>query len=233
MKLRQDPEFRGIYDGAILRVPDGMPLVWAARLQGKPLLGRVNGTDLFERLAAHSAKQGWSIFLLGGAGDSAAQAAAELVRRDPELRIAGFSAPQMGFENDPEECRRIEELIRASKADILFVGVGAPKQERWIVRHGAACGVSFAIGVGVSFSFVAGTIPRAPLWMQVNGLEWLWRLAQEPGRLWKRYLIDDLPFLWLVTVESLRTRSSCLTAFGIRSRTFKSDDLQEAHKRRL
>ncbi len=204
MKLRRDPEFRAIYDGADLRVPDGVPLLWAARLLGTPLRARVNGTDLFERLCAHAADHGWSVFLLGGAGDTAEQAAATLARRHPSLRVAGTHSPRMGFEHDPAACKRICDAVRASGADILFVGLGAPKQERWIFEHGAGCGVHFAVGVGVSFSFVAGAIPRAPLWMQRGGLEWLWRLTQEPDRLWKRYLVDDLPFLWLVAKQRLQ-----------------------------
>ncbi|WP_431859234.1 WecB/TagA/CpsF family glycosyltransferase [Azospirillum sp.] len=204
MKLRHDADFRAVYAGASLRVADGVPLVWASRCLGTPLRGRVNGTDLFERLSARAAARGWSIFLLGGAGDSAACAAATLTDRHPALRIAGVYAPAHGFEHDAKECWRIQAMVRRSGADILFVGVGAPKQERWIARHGAGCGVRFAIGIGVSFSFVAGSIPRAPRWMRVHGLEWLWRLSQEPRRLWRRYLIDDLPFLWLVALERLQ-----------------------------
>jgi N-acetylglucosaminyldiphosphoundecaprenol N-acetyl-beta-D-mannosaminyltransferase len=204
MKLRRDAEFRAVYADAGLRVADGVPLVWASHYLGTPLRGRVNGTDLLERLAAEAAHRGWSIYLLGGADDAGARAAAALVRRHPKLRIAGVYPPTMGFEYDSHECRRIVEMIRSSGADILFVGVGAPKQEQWIVRYGLNCGVSFAVGVGVSFSFLAGTIPRAPRWMQTSGLEWLWRLVQEPRRLWKRYLVDDLPFFWLVALQRLR-----------------------------
>ena len=206
MKLRRDPEFRAAYAGAGLRVADGVPLVWASRFLGTPLRGRVNGTDLFERLAALAAERGWSIYLLGGADNSAALAAAVLERRLPGLRIAGAYAPAFGFEHDAEECRRIETMVRDARTDILFVGLGAPKQEKWLARHGAACNVRFAVGVGVSFSFVAGAIPRAPLWMQRNGLEWLWRLIQEPGRLWKRYLVAGLPFFGLVALQKLRSR---------------------------
>jgi N-acetylglucosaminyldiphosphoundecaprenol N-acetyl-beta-D-mannosaminyltransferase len=209
MKLRHDADFRAVYAKAGLRVADGVPLVWASRFLGTPLHGRVNGTDLFELLAAEAAKWGWSIFLLGGAGDAAALAAAELRRRHDGLSVAGTYSPQFGFEQDPRECRRITEMIAESGADILFVGLGAPKQEKWIAQYGAACNVRFAVGVGVSFSFVAGTLPRAPFWMQRHGLEWLWRLIQEPQRLWKRYLIDGLPFFWFVALQKLSQQSEC------------------------
>lgn len=207
MKLRSDEAFRQAYDGASLVVADGVPLLWAAALRGERLPGRVNGTELFERLAGHAAIKRYGLFLLGGTADAAARAAQRLVARHPLLRIAGTYAPPFGFEHDAASNAAIAAMIRASGAHILVAGLGAPKQEKWIAEHGPSTGVSFAVGVGISFSLVAGLVPRAPKWMQLHGLEWLWRLCAEPRRLWKRYLIDDLPFFFLVAHEMFARRS--------------------------
>ncbi len=198
MKLQNDREFRKVYEGACLAVPDGVPLLWAARVLGTPLKERVNGTDLFIKTCERSAAKGHSIFLLGGNPGSAEKAGSSLERSFPGLRVAGHYCPEYGFDRNPSECERIQKLISASKTDILFVGLGAPKQEKWIATYGPGCDVRVAIGIGVSFSFIAGDIKRAPAWMQRNGLEWLWRLLSEPRRLSKRYLLDDMPFVWHV-----------------------------------
>ncbi len=202
--LQHDVLFQLIYKNADLVVADGVPLLWAARFLGTPLKGRVNGTDLFERLVSRAAETGRSIFLLGGAEGTAATAAYLLQRRYPELRVAGWYCPQPGFEHDPAENARIRDAIRKAQPTYLFVGLGAPKQEKWIAEHGPASGARHAIGIGVSFSLVAGVIRRAPRWMQRRGLEWLWRLGAEPRRLWRRYLVEDPRFLWLVA------RQKCL-----------------------
>jgi N-acetylglucosaminyldiphosphoundecaprenol N-acetyl-beta-D-mannosaminyltransferase len=206
MKLRRDPAFRAVYRAADLVVADGVPLVWASRWLGTPLKARVNGTALFERIAAHAARCGYSLFFLGGAEDSAQRAAEVLKARHPRLRIAGIYAPPLGFDRHDARNAQLQRMIAASGADILIVGLGAPKQENWIARHAPGTGVRFAVGVGVSFSLVAGTIARAPRWMQRIGLEWLWRLAMEPRRLWKRYLVDDMPFFWHVARQAVSAR---------------------------
>ena len=198
MKLRSDASFRGIYRGASLVVPDGVPLLWASRLLGAPLQERINGTDLMVKLCELAARRGYSVFLLGGNRGTAEKAGARLKESLPDLALAGHHCPEMGFEKDPVQCRRIQKLVAASGADILFVGLGAPKQERWIACYGRGCNVALAIGIGVSFSFVAGEIRRAPRWMQRSGLEWFWRMLAEPRRLLKRYLVEDMPFVWLV-----------------------------------
>jgi N-acetylglucosaminyldiphosphoundecaprenol N-acetyl-beta-D-mannosaminyltransferase len=208
MRLHHDSLFREVYANAALVVPDGVPLVWASRFLKTPLKGRVNGTDLFELLAARSADRGYRLFFLGGNPGAAERAAEVLVRRHPALVIAGTYCPPFGFDSDETLNREIQNRIRSSGADILFIGIGAPRQELWMYRYGSACGVSMALGIGVSFSLVGGDISRAPVWMQRSGLEWFWRLLTEPGRLWKRYLVDDIPFLWLVLREWLRIRKN-------------------------
>jgi len=198
MKLQMDEEFREIYLGASLVLADGVPLLWASKILGTPLKERVNGTDLLLRLCVASATKGYSIFLLGGNKGVARDACSILQARYSGLKIAGHYYPEFDFEKDAGECFRIQKTIADSKADILFVGLGAPKQEKWIKHYGPGCQVPVAIGVGASFSFVTGDLKRAPHWMQKYGLEWLWRLLCEPRRLWKRYILDDMPFLWLV-----------------------------------
>jgi N-acetylglucosaminyldiphosphoundecaprenol N-acetyl-beta-D-mannosaminyltransferase len=198
VSLQHDRAFRQIYEQALLAVPDGVPLLWAAKLLKSPLGGRVNGTDLFEELAAIAAQQGLKVFLLGGRSGAADKAADILTERHPELNIVGTYSPPFGFENSFDERDRINTLIQDAAPDILFVGLGAPKQEKWIAEHYEALGVPVSIGIGVSFEFVAGMVQRAPRWMQKTGLEWLFRLISEPGRLWKRYLVGNIYFAYLV-----------------------------------
>jgi N-acetylglucosaminyldiphosphoundecaprenol N-acetyl-beta-D-mannosaminyltransferase len=194
MKYRKSAPFRELYKKAGLVVADGMPLLWAARMLGTPLKERISGVDLFQRCCAFAAERGYSVFLMGGSPGAAESACEKLLERHPQLKIAGWDCPPYGFVKEPEQNRAIQEKIRQSGADILFVGLGAPLQELWMSKFGPGTGVAFAVGVGVSFSFVGGLIPRAPEWMQRNGLEWLWRLEKEPRRLWKRYLVEALPF---------------------------------------
>ena len=190
------PSLRAIFARAALTVPDGVPLLWAARLLKTPLAGRVNGTDLMERLGDLAARKGFSIFLLGGRAGSAAAASRRLQERFPGLRICGHCAPHLGFEERLAENDALRALLRKKRPHILFVSLGYPKGIRWIDENQAACGIPLAIEVGGSFRYVAGEMRRAPRWMQRHGLEWLWRLGHEPRRLWKRSLLRDLPFFY-------------------------------------
>jgi len=198
VRFARHPEIRHLYERAHLVVADGTPLVWASRLLGRTLPERVAGSDLFPALCARAAEQNLSIFLLGGAPGTARRAAQMLQAQHPHLRVVGTCCPNYGFEKDPPEASRVVDAVGAARPDILFVGLGSPKQENWIVENIAACGAKLSIGVGISFSFVCGDVARAPRWMQRAGLEWLHRLCQEPTRLWKRYLLRDVVFLVLV-----------------------------------
>ena len=171
--------------------------MWASRLQRTPVPERVPGSDLIYSLSRALAAEGRSIYLLGGEPGTAEAAAQVLGNLNPGLRIAGTCCPPLGFEQQPEELRSIRSRLVAAKPDLVFVALGSPKQENWIVRNRFACGARLSIGVGVSFSFYCGDIVRAPLWMQKAGLEWLHRMVQEPRRLARRYLIDDRLFLSL------------------------------------
>jgi N-acetylglucosaminyldiphosphoundecaprenol N-acetyl-beta-D-mannosaminyltransferase len=195
VKLRTDPHFRAAYATADLAVPDGVPLLWASRLIGSPLPERVNGTDLVERLSEMAARNRYSVYLMGGSPQTASAAADILRLRYPGLKVAGYSCPPVGFDRHPSTNDPVVEAIADSGADILFVALGAPKQEKWIMEHADRTGVSHAIGIGGSFALISGHIHRAPDWAQRRGLEWAWRLAHEPKRLWRRYLVDDLPFM--------------------------------------
>lgn len=203
--LQEDGVFRAIYDAAFLSVPDGVPLLWAARWLGQPLRGRVNGTDLFEALCERASELNLRVFLLGGREGAASAAAWMLQRRHPRLNICGTYVPAFGFEADPEESERIIAAINDAKPHLLFVGLGAPKQEYWMYVYRKRLDARVALGIGVSFEFVGGVLPRAPLWMRGLGLEWLHRLLSEPGRLWKRYLIGNVRFCKLILRERLRT----------------------------
>jgi|WetSurMetagenome_2_1015567.scaffolds.fasta_scaffold09674_6 N-acetylglucosaminyldiphosphoundecaprenol N-acetyl-beta-D-mannosaminyltransferase len=205
---RSRPALRAIYRDAALTVPDGVPLLWAARFLATPLPERVNGTDLMERLCAMAAGKGLSVFLLGGPEGCAAAAARRLQERFPALRVAGCHCPPCGFEKRPAETEAIRALLQERKPAVLFVSLGYPKGVTWIARHLSACGVPLAVEVGSSFLYLAGWMRRAPRWMQEHGLEWLWRLAHEPRRLWKRYLLRDLPFFYHLLRQELSPAGS-------------------------
>jgi N-acetylglucosaminyldiphosphoundecaprenol N-acetyl-beta-D-mannosaminyltransferase len=201
----QDVSFAALVADASLVVADGMPLVWASRLQGTPLPQRVAGSDLISSLSAAAAGQGKSIFLLGGDSGTAEAAATILRDRYPQLKIAGKWCPEMGFEKDEAEIQRITVELQAAKPDIVFVALGSPKQERLIHRLRGTLPATWWLGVGVSFSFLCGNVRRAPVWMRNCGLEWSHRLVQEPKRLFKRYIIVGIPFAgWLLARAAVR-----------------------------
>jgi N-acetylglucosaminyldiphosphoundecaprenol N-acetyl-beta-D-mannosaminyltransferase len=207
VKAERDPELRAAYAAADLSLADGMPLVWASRLLGRPLPERVAGADLVLPLAARAAERGWSLYLLGGAPGDAERAAAELVRRCG-VRVAGVDAGRVELgEDGAAERRALVERIRAASPDLVYVALGAPKQEVWIHRHRGELGPAVLLGVGGSLAFVAGTVPRAPRWMARAGLEWLHRLGQEPRRLWRRYLVEDVAFVPIL-LRTLRRRGA-------------------------
>ncbi len=186
--------FADICTGASLVVADGMPLVWASRLQRTPVPERVSGANLVSSLSAAASNRGRSVFLLGGATGTADAAARVLRERHSQLRIAGTCCPPMGFERDARRVAELAERLVAAGPDIIFVALGSPKQEELIHALHARLPIAWWLGVGVSFSFISGHLKRAPVWMQRTGLEWAHRLMQEPRRLMRRYLIDGIPF---------------------------------------
>jgi N-acetylglucosaminyldiphosphoundecaprenol N-acetyl-beta-D-mannosaminyltransferase len=201
---RGSEDVRELVSRANLVVADGMPLIWASGLQGTPLPERVAGSTLLVTLTAAATAAGASIFLLGGNPGSAEAAVAKLTELSPDLRIAGTLCPPFGFETDPEWFARIAWALAEADPDIVYVGLGFPKQERLIVELQAEMPNTWFVSCGISFSFVSGEVRRAPVMVQRLGLEWLHRLAQEPSRLYRRYLVDGIPFL-------LRLLSSAIT----------------------
>jgi len=188
----QDAGFQSIVNDADLVLADGMPLVWASRRQLTPLPCRVTGVDMILACAQLAARRGYSIFLLGAAPGVAYQAAEVLQQRFPGLRIAGTYSPPAAEMTEQDDDAGVR-MVRAARPDMLFVAFGAPKQEHWIRAHQETLNVPVCMGVGGSFDMLAGNVRRAPVWIQRHGLEWLYRLAQEPRRLWKRYIVHDLP----------------------------------------
>jgi N-acetylglucosaminyldiphosphoundecaprenol N-acetyl-beta-D-mannosaminyltransferase len=207
--LRQivvDPDVHQLIAQASFRVADGMPLIWASRLQGTPLPERVAGSSLISTLSGGAAAQGRSVFLLGGDEGTAKGAAEELRKKFPNLVIAGTYYPEIGFDRDDHEMQRIGNEMIKSKPDIVYVALGCPKQERVISRLKPLVPNTWWVGVGISFSFLCGQINRAPKWMQKLGIEWIHRLWQEPGRLFRRYVIHDIPFAFKLLYKSMIDR---------------------------
>jgi N-acetylglucosaminyldiphosphoundecaprenol N-acetyl-beta-D-mannosaminyltransferase len=193
-QLTSQPELAELAAQADLVIADGMPLLWALRAQGVDLPERVAGSSLIWTLTDAAASAGRSIFLLGGAPGVADQAARRLETASPGLVVAGTCCPPLGFERDPDELAAVVDAVRESHADIVFCGLGFPKQERLIVQLHEALPTMWFVATGASIAMVAGEHRRAPRWMQDAGLEWLYRLGQEPRRLFRRYVIDDMPF---------------------------------------
>jgi N-acetylglucosaminyldiphosphoundecaprenol N-acetyl-beta-D-mannosaminyltransferase len=198
---------RDLYSAADLTVADGMPLVWASGLLGTPLPERVAGSALIYRFAERAAREQRSMYLLGGDPGMAQAASRELCRKYPGLRIAGHSSPRYSATPTQSEISETVQALRVSPPDLLLVGLGSPKQERLIHALRDSFPSTWMVGVGISFSFVAGQVPRAPMWMRKSGLEWVHRLTQEPRRLARRYLIEDLPFAAELFARVLWTRA--------------------------
>lgn len=202
---RENAAFGAIINQSALVVADGMPLVWASRWLGQPLPERVTGGDLFSRACALAAQQGYRIFLRGGES-GVPEATADLIAAQyPGAQVVGAYSPPMG-PFSAEEDRHIVQMIQAAQPDILFVAFGAPKADTWIATHQDVLQVPVAIGVGGVFNFATGRVRRAPHWMQRCGAEWLFRLIQEPSRLWRRYFLYDMPILALLAAAALHSR---------------------------
>jgi exopolysaccharide biosynthesis WecB/TagA/CpsF family protein len=200
VKIAQENErFRQIVNSADLSVADGKPLLWAARWTGQELPARITGMDLVLGVAELAVKRDETMFLLGAAEGVAAKAAAVLRTQYPGLNVAFYSPPIGPFSD--EENAHMVKLIRASGAKYLFVAFGAPKQDVWINEHLHELGVPVCAGIGGVLNFLAGVVKRAPAWVQRSGFEWLYRILQEPTRLWRRYFLEDLPVFVRMLME--------------------------------
>jgi N-acetylglucosaminyldiphosphoundecaprenol N-acetyl-beta-D-mannosaminyltransferase len=213
------PELIDILRRADLVTPDGMPVIWTSRMLGTPLKQRVTGADLVPRLAEAAARRGKSIYFLGGQGDVGQQAAHKLQAQYPDLKVAGAESPFVRIEgealtDESVKDREVIEAINRSGADILLIGFGNPKQEVWFERNRSRLQVPVSIGIGGTYEFIVGSVARAPHWMQKTGLEWIFRITQDPKRLWKRYFVGFFKFGLMVL--------PAIAYYKLKRRTFKS-----------
>lgn len=200
MLARRDPELFQIHHEATMNLPDGMPLVHIARRRGHHAIGRVAGADLVEALADAGRGTALRHYFYGGKPGVAEKMAATLKRRFPGMVVAGCASPPFGDVDDATMKQALAAIV-AARADVVWVGLSTPKQERWMHRHHPALPGMILIGVGAAFDFITGEVRRAPLWMQRATLEWLHRLFSEPRRLWRRYLVLAPRFVWLILTE--------------------------------
>ncbi len=203
MTARRDAELRGAITRADIATPDGVPLVWVLRRTGAPDQGRVYGPDLMERALREGVERGWSHYFYGATDptlDALTEAAQQLA---PGVEVAGRHAPPFRALTPDEEAADVER-IRGSGADCVWVGLGMPKQELFIDRVAEQLPGQALLGVGAAFDLLAGTVPQAPDWLQDRGLEWAYRLLQEPRRLWKRYAVNNPLFLLAAARQLLR-----------------------------
>ncbi|WP_137938329.1 WecB/TagA/CpsF family glycosyltransferase [Chitinivorax sp. B] len=204
VKASRDESLRGIINNCELINVDGMPVVWASRLLGKPLKERVAGVDLFERLMEHAAKKGWRVFFLGAKEEVVKGVHDKFAALYPNLQVAGY---RNGYWKAEEE-ESVVQMIADSKPDLLFVAISSPKKEQFLGRYQEQMKVPFAMGVGGTFDVMVGMVKRAPKWMQKLGLEWFYRFLQEPRRMFRRYFIEDMYFFWLLLKEMFGRKHS-------------------------
>ncbi|RUT01896.1 acetyl-mannosamine transferase [Dulcicalothrix desertica PCC 7102] len=200
VKLQENQEFYSVYQEADYIVCDSQILMYISRFLGTPIQEKISGSDLFPAFYMYYRNNhAIKIFLLGGFQETANQAKEKINSKAGRNIIIDTYSPPFGFENDEQECQKIIELINHSSATVLAIGVGAPKQELWIHKNKhQLTNVKIFLAIGATINFETGNVKRSPRWMSKIGLEWLYRLISEPHRLWKRYLVDDLPFFWLV-----------------------------------
>ena len=205
IKLETDKEFAELYKTADLIVPDGKPLMWIGESFNCPLKEKISGSDLLPPVSERAAKEGRSIFFFGTSDEVINTAKEKLCEKYPGLNIAGGYAPPMGFDKKQGEIERAVKRINKSGADILVVGLGSPKSEKFIYRNRDRLNVKVALPIGAAIAFAAGMQKRAPEWMSNMGLEWFYRFLQEPGRLFKRYFIEDIKIFFLALKYRDRT----------------------------
>jgi len=198
MKIEHDSYLKRITDKADLTLVDGKPLVWISKLHKCPVKAKISGSDLVPKLCGVAAKKGYSIFIIGGKDGVAEKAVINLKKAFPSIKIAGVYAPPFGFENNKDELDKINSMITAAHPDIVIACFGCPKQEKWIYENYMKYDGTVSVCAGATVDFLAGNVKRAPKWMSDHGLEWLYRFFQEPGRLFRRYFIDDMKIFGLV-----------------------------------
>lgn len=197
VRLEKDVELQKVYKNASLILTDGKPLIWISKWYRTPIKEKISGSDLFPKVCELAANKNYTMYLLGAAEGVADTAARNLMKKYPGLNIVGTYSPPFGFEKNEQEINKIKAQIKDVHPDILIVGLGCPKQEKFMYYHCKELGVPISFGLGASIDFEAGNIKRAPKWMSEHGLEWLYRITQDPKRLVKRYLVDDMKIVGL------------------------------------
>lgn len=197
-KIENDHELKAIVDQAEMVLVDGKPLIWISKLYKRPVKKKVSGSDLVPALCEVAAQKGYSIFIVGGKEGIAQRAEQNLVKKYPNIQIAGTYAPPMGFEKDEKELKKMNDMLNGVKADILVACLGCPKQEKWVYDNYQKYDVIVSICAGATVDFMAGTLKKAPKWMSEVGLEWFYRFIQEPRRMFKRYFVDDVQIFKLI-----------------------------------
>lgn len=195
VRLEKDVELQKVYKNASLILTDGKPLIWISKWYKTPIKEKISGSDLFPKVCELAANKNYTMYLLGAAEVVADTAAKNLMKKYPGLNVVGTYSPPFGFEKNEQEMNKIKTQIQEVHPDILIVGLGCPKQEKFMYYHCKELGVPISFGLGASIDFEAGNIKRAPKWMSNHGLEWLYRFSKEPKRLFKRYFVDDLKII--------------------------------------
>lgn len=198
VKLETDKELQEVYKDADLILTDGKPLLWISKFYKTPIKEKISGSDLFPLLCKMAAEKGYNMFFLGAGEGVANKAAQNLINKFSKLNIVGTYSPPFGFEKDKKEIEKIINMVNKANTQILIVGLGCPKQEKFIHKYRKELNVPISLGLGASLDFEAGNIKRAPKWMSDNGLEWLYRLSKEPKRMFKRYIVDDVKIFKLM-----------------------------------
>ncbi len=206
IKLQKDPDFVEAYNISNYRLCDSQFVLYASKLLGTPLQQKISGSDFFPAFYEfHKDNPDIKIFLLGAAPGVARKAQAKINRKVGRKMVVDSYSPPFGFEKDEAECQKIVDMINQSGATVLVVGVGAPKQEKWIYKYKDKLpAIKIFMALGATIDFEADNVKRAPKWMSEIGLEWFFRLSCEPKRLWKRYLVDDIPFFLLIMNQRLK-----------------------------
>lgn len=198
MKIENDPYLKQIVDEADMVLVDGKPLIWISKFHGNKVKEKISGSDLVPELCKISAEKGYKIFIIGGKEGIAKKAKKTLKIKYPNIQIVGTYAPPMGFENNPQELDKINNMISKASPDLLIACFGCPKQEKWIYENISKYNAKVTVCAGATVDFLAGNVKRAPKWMSDHGLEWFYRFLQEPRRMFKRYFIDDMKIIKLI-----------------------------------
>lgn len=204
VQIENDEDFRAIYNDADLVLTDGMPLIWISKAFNLGIKEKVSGSDLVPKLCERAAKSGHRVFFMGAAEGVAKACGERLTEKYPGLNVVGTYSPPFGFEKDEKERQKIFKMLEESKPDILFLGVGSPKQERFLYQYKNELKVPVSLGIGAAIDFEAGNKKRAPKWMQKSGLEGFYRFGQEPKRMFKRVFIDDFKIFGIAVKYAMK-----------------------------